>query len=115
GITSTVNESTGDGATYSPYNYFTNTGSIYRSQLLDQESKQKIEGFNNTVSSSYTEPIGRNKMLELNYAYTNNHSTSDKKTFDKDPSSGKYEVINAPLTNYFETDYGSDRSAECRV
>jgi len=109
GITSTVNESNGEGSTFSPYNYFTKTGSIYRPQLLDQQSKQKIDGFNNTISTSYTEPIGRNKMLELNYAYTNNHSTSDRKTFDKDPASDKYDVINAPLTNYFENDYISHR------
>jgi hypothetical protein len=109
GITSTLNESKGEGTTYSPYNYYTKTGDIYRSQLLDQQSNQTIEGFNNTISTSYTEPIGRNKMLELNYAYTNNQSTSDKKTFDMDPMSGKYEVLNAPLTNYFENGYISHR------
>jgi hypothetical protein len=110
GLTSVLNHSTGEGTTYSPYNYYTRNETVYRSILLDQESNQKVQGFNNTISASYTEPIGRNKILELNYAYTNNHSTSDRKTFDMDTSTRKYEVINAPSTNYFENDYTSHRA-----
>jgi hypothetical protein len=110
GLTSVLNQSDGEGTTYSPYKYYHPDEIIpYKSVLLDQESKQKVKGFNNTISTSYTEPIGRNKMLELNYAYTNNHSTSDRRTWDMDTSSGKYEIVNAPSTNYFENDYLSHR------
>jgi hypothetical protein len=110
GVTSVTNQSNGEGTAYSPYYYYhSGETSPYRSVILDQESKQNIKGFNNTISTSYTEPIGRNKMVELNYAYTNNHSTSDRKTFDRDTASSKYEIIDAPSTNYFENDYVSHR------
>ena len=109
GLTSVLNHSNGDGTTYSPYNYYTRNETLYDSVLLDQQSLQKIKGLNNTISTSYTEPIGRNKILELNYAYTNNHSTSDRETFDMNSLTDKYDIVNAPSTNYFENDYISHR------
>jgi hypothetical protein len=111
GLTSVMNQSTGEGVSYSLYDNFTRTGDTYGTSAQDQESTQKTKGFNNTVSTSYTEPIGRNKMLELNYAYTNNHNTSDRKVYDMNSMSGKYEILNAPSTNYFENDYLSHRVA----
>lgn len=110
GLSSALNNSDGEGTTYSPYYYYRPNETVpYRSIILDQESLQKIKGFNNTISTSYTEPIGRNKMLELNYAYTNNHNTSDRKTFDMNTATDKYDIVNAPSTNYFENDYLSHR------
>jgi hypothetical protein len=102
GLTSTLNESNGDGNVYSPYDYYTRNEVIYKSIILDQQSAQNVHGFNNTLSTSYTEPIGRNKLIEFNYAYTNNQSTSDKQTFDMDTASHKYSLVNAASTNYFE-------------
>ena len=109
GVTSTLNESTGEGTTYSPYVYYTRSEIPYKMVTLDQQSTQKVHGLNNTISTSYTEPIGRNKLIEFNYAYTNNQSTSDKKTFDMDTATHKYEIINAPSTNYFENGNVSHR------
>ena len=109
GLTSTLNNSNGEGLVYSPYNYYTRNEAIYKSTILDQQSNQKVKGFNNTVSTSYTEPIGRNKLLEFNYAYTNNQSTSDRQTFDMDTATHKYEVLNKASTNYFENDNISHR------
>jgi hypothetical protein len=109
GLTSVVNNSNSDGNTYSPYKYYTRNETVYDSTIIDQESEQKIHGFNNTISTSYTEPIGRNKILELNYAYTNNNSTSDRKTFDIDSITQK-QVVNAASTNYFDNDYTSHRA-----
>jgi hypothetical protein len=110
GITSTMNNSTGVGSNYTPYDYYLPDGTMYDSKVVDQKTKQLIEGFNNTVSTSYTEPLGRNKILEFNYAYTNNQSNSDRKVFDYDPNSGKHDMINAASTNYFENGYVSHRA-----
>jgi hypothetical protein len=51
---------------------------------------------------SYTEPIGRDKIWEVNYAYSRNNSESDRETFDRDPITGKYELLNPELTNHFD-------------
>lgn len=109
GLTSVLNQSNGEGTSFSRYDDYTRNQTSYRYKVQQQESIQKIKGFNNTLSTSYTEPVGRNKILELNYAYTNNHTTSDRKTYDLDTLTYKYEVINAPSTNYFESDYISHR------
>lgn len=110
GVTSTFNQSDGDGSTYAPYNYYGPDHALQSSTLIDQNTTQKIDGHNNTVSVSYTEPVGRNKLLELNYAYTNNQTTSDKKTFDYNPATGAHDLVDAPLTNYFENGYISNRA-----
>lgn len=50
-----------------------------------------------------------NKVLELNYAYTNNKNISDKETFDYNSVSGKYDALNLHQTNYFENTNTSNR------
>jgi hypothetical protein len=49
-------------------------------------------------------------LFELNYAYTHNSNTSDKKTFEIDPYSGKYVLLNDSLTNYFENLFEAHRA-----
>jgi hypothetical protein len=70
---------------------------------------QDTKANNNTVSSTYTEPLGKNKILELNYAYTHNRNISDKESYDYNSISGKYDVLNLLQTNYFENTNTSSR------
>ena len=51
-------------------------------RLIDQNqiNEQEIKQSNNMISTSYTEPLGLNKLLELNYAYTNNLNISENET-----------------------------------
>ena len=58
------------------------------------------------VSMSYTEPIARDKILELNYSHNNNRSRSDRKTHDY--TNGKYEVVDS-LRNDFQNQNEWDR------
>ena len=60
-------------------------------------------------STSFTESFGLNKLLEINYAYTNNVSTSDKETYDFNTGSGKYDNLNLLLTNEFENTFLAHR------
>lgn len=97
-----LNHSDGEGYITSPYIFYNKDGSINREQHLQQQNQQLTHAFNNTISTSYTELLGVHKILELNYAYSNNQSNSDRKTYDYSLLSGKYDSINKPLTNYFE-------------
>jgi hypothetical protein len=66
---------------------------------------------NNVLSTSYTEPIGLNKILEVNYAYTNRHSTSDRDAFfHYDSTARKYDSVYKSQTNYFENDFIAHRA-----
>jgi len=94
----------------SPITTYNSNGSEVSALTLDQHGFLENESGNNTVSASYTEPIGRNKLFEINYAYSGNNSVSDKKTYDFNGGSGKYDLLNPQLSNYFEYNNTSSRT-----
>ncbi len=109
GWTNTTGTSKSTGFTYSDNEFFLPSGSLYRAQLQDQDNHQKTTTHNNVLSTSYTEPVGLNKLIEVNYAYTNNKSTSNKQTNNYDVSSGKYDQPNLRLTNIFKNGFEAHR------
>ena len=109
GWNNTTGRSTSNGSTLSDNEFFLSNGTLYRSIVQNQVNNQKTTTQNNVVSTSYTEPLGPTKLLELNYAYTNNVSTSDKKTTNFNTSSGKYDAPNLLLTNDFKNTLLSHR------
>jgi hypothetical protein len=76
---------------------------------LNQQGFQESDNGGNTISASYTEPIGENKIFEVNYAYSGNSNASNRKTYDYDSISGKYDIINEEQTNYFNYNNNSSR------
>ena len=110
GWNNTMGESNSKGFTFSDNEFFLPDGSLDRSFIQNQDNKQKTTTRNNVVSTSYTEPFGLNKLLELNYAYTHNVNTSDKETSNYDPLSGKYDDPNLILTNNFKNTFIAHRA-----
>ncbi len=94
----------------SPVATYNSDGYLVTAINLNQHGFQENESGGNTLSASYTEPIGRNKLFEVNYAYSGNDNVSDKKTYDFNGSSGKYDLLNPLLSNYFEYKHESDRA-----
>ncbi|MFT3932469.1 MAG: TonB-dependent receptor [Chitinophagaceae bacterium] len=110
GWTNAYNHSNGDGLNISPQTLFTPAGDTLSTYLSQHyRSSQITNANNNTISTSYTEPIGNNKIVEVNYAYTNNQNNSDKKTNNYDTLTGKYDAINAQQTNYFTNSFIANR------
>lgn len=109
GLNNNVGNSDADGKTLAHNYFYRPDGSLYFSKLQDQQYSQKTRTRNNTVSTSYTEPIGLNKLIELNYAYTNNFSRSEKETFNYDAATGKYENPNLLQTNRFKNLFEAHR------
>ncbi|HEU4607889.1 MAG TPA: outer membrane beta-barrel protein, partial [Chitinophagaceae bacterium] len=110
GFNNSNNKSNGEGSNVSPLTFYNPDGSVSRVKNQDLENTQDTKSFNNVLSASYTEPIGKNKLLEVNYAYTNNHSTSDRRAYDFNSGTGKYDEINKLQTNYFENDFIAHRA-----
>ncbi|HET9744221.1 MAG TPA: outer membrane beta-barrel family protein [Chitinophagaceae bacterium] len=94
----------------SPITTYDRNGNIVSEADLNQQSVQESENANNTISASYTEPIGNNKLFEINYAYSGSANISDKKSYDFNTGSGKYDLLNAQQTNYFDYDNTSNRA-----
>lgn len=109
GWSNTYGESESEGFSYAPLKFYKQDGSLEGARSQDQQNTQKTSTHNNVLSMSYTEPVGKNKVLEFNYAYTDNSNTSDKRTFDFNNTSGKYDIVNLLLTNSFENTFVANR------
>jgi Outer membrane protein beta-barrel family/Carboxypeptidase regulatory-like domain len=109
GWSNTFGQSESNGYTISNNDFYNSAGNIYRQIKQNQLNKQSTNTHNNVLSTSYTEPIGLNKIIEFNYAYTFNNNTSNKRTHDFDPLSQKYDNLNVPMTNDFENKFKAHR------
>ena len=99
-----------NGHNISPITAYKSDGSIASFKNLNQQAFQENESGNNTISASYTEPIDRNKLVEINYAYSTSNNVSDKETYDFNSGSGKYDQLNTLLSNYFDYSNTSSRT-----
>jgi hypothetical protein len=109
GWNNSYGSSESDGVNKTPYVFYNPDGTISQTRNQNQTSNQETNSHNNVLSVSYTEPLASNKLLEFNYAYTNNKSRSDKETFNFNSSSGKYDTPNLTLTNDFNNTFTANR------
>ena len=109
GWNNSVNNSDGNGRTNSPLTFYRPDGSVDSVRERDFQSVQETGSNNNVVSVSFTEPFDKNKILEMNYAYTNNTSNSDRQASNYNPVTKEYDSINLQQTNYFENDFLAHR------
>lgn len=105
-----INNSDGNGTNFSDIKTYNELGVEADPIYQNLRTSQKTKSQNNQISTSYTEPLSFNKLLEINYAYTNRHSTSDRKAYDYNVVSGKYDDVNESQTNYFENDFIAHRA-----
>ncbi len=109
GWNNTFGNSKSEGFTYSNNEAYNQDGTILRQVMQNQQNFQNTKTNNNVLSTSYTEPFGLNKLLELNYAFTNNKSNSDREAYNYDIGSGKYATPNLQLTNRFQNTFTAHR------
>ena len=102
-FSSTISSNDRDGFTNSRLGNYYN-GIKLKDSLIDRQNIQTSSSNNYGVSLSYTEPLGRNKVLEFNYSYNNNQSESDREVYDLDRFSGKYSIQNVSQSNLFENE-----------
>lgn len=62
-----------------------------------------------STTLSYTEPVGKNQLIELNYNYSGNKNTSGKHTYAYNNATGQYDLPVMNLSNIFENDYRANR------
>ena len=98
-----------EGNSKSPVTTYNSNGAINSILDINQNTFQKHRSGSNSLSTSYTEPIGKNKLFEVNYSYSTNNNLSDKKTYDFNTNSGKYDALNEEQTNHFDYKNNSNR------
>ncbi len=109
GINNTMGGSKSDGSTISDNEFYRVNGTLIRSLMQNQINHQETKQRSNVLSASYTEPLGLNKLLEFNYAYTHNLNNSDKSTTNFNSGTGKYDTPNLLLTNNFRNLFTAHR------
>ncbi|MEO8960244.1 MAG: outer membrane beta-barrel protein [Ginsengibacter sp.] len=110
GFRNSVNNSDGSGKIFSPITFYNPDGTVNNVREKDFLSSQNTKSSNYVLSTSYTEPIGKNSILELNYAYTNNFSTSDRTAFSYRNTTKQYDSLNPQQTNYFKNKFLAHRA-----
>ncbi len=105
-LTTNLNASDGEGSQLSVNKFFNPDGSPFSTDSINQRSDNSSDMRSYNVRAVYTEPVTKNSLLEFSASNSLSKSTSEKTTWDYDKISGKFDAINAELSNHFENTYG---------
>ena len=92
------------------YNYALNH--FYRLNAIDtinQFYNDSLHSYSFSPTLSYTEPIGKNQVLELNYNYTYNNNTTVNNTYDYDNNSHGFHTFDSLFSNSYKFTSNSNR------
>jgi len=92
-------------------NLFIATGGSALADTVDQESNSKGTARSTSLLLTYTEPLIKNCYLELVYGYLGDYGTSDRFTYDFNPSRKVYDVRNDSLSNSFLNKYSMHQAS----
>lgn len=107
-FTNSNNTSTRNGFTNARIGKYVDGNKISDS-TFNQNSIQQNNHNSQSVTLSYTEPVGKDKVLEVNYNYNNSYNQSDRDVYDVNDITGKYDEENFQLTNHFQNHNKSNR------
>lgn len=68
----------------------------------DQYNDQTSKSFSNTSRLVYTEPLSKTLSLELNYENRYNYDKSDRFTYNFNPVTSNYDIVDFRYTNTYE-------------
>jgi hypothetical protein len=96
-INGTANVNNGYGYNYAE-NHFYRPVSV---DTLNQFIQDSIHSYSISPTISYTEPVGKNQILELNYNYTYQHNRSVNNTFDFSDSLRGFKTFDSLFSNSY--------------
>jgi hypothetical protein len=101
-LQTSLNGSEGEGSLSSINSFYNPGGSLLRRDTLNQqnESDSRLRGY--TARAVYTEPLWKRSLLELSLGHSQTYNRSERRTWDFDAGSGKYDRLNSLLSNDFE-------------
>jgi Outer membrane protein beta-barrel family/Carboxypeptidase regulatory-like domain len=104
-LTGTVNVNNGNGYYNSNNNYY----AIDSVQNLKQFYNDSLHSASLSPTLSYTEPLSKHSVLELNYNHTYNRSTTTNNTYDFVDSLKGYSSFDSLFSNSYKFTSNSDR------
>lgn len=102
-LTTGMNGSNGKNDLYASNNYYMKDTST--SSVIDQQSKTIKKGRSLGGNLMYTEPLGENGTLVVNYSNNFQFNNSDKKTYNYTLADEHYSSLDTTLSNQFDNTY----------
>ncbi len=97
------NRKQGDGFLSSLDTYY--TGQSYGADTLNQHNGLLTTGYTLSTNLAYTEPVGTNGLIQINYSPSYTRNNSDNRTYNFNDLTGGYTDINPQLSNTFDNTY----------
>lgn len=104
-LSGTANNSNGDDRLSSLINFYDSTGTPFLRDSISQISNRHADQKGYNARLVYTEPIFKKYLLELSAGNDHLKDIADKNTYDYNPVSGRYDLLDNPLTNKYQNDY----------
>jgi hypothetical protein len=104
-LNGTVNVNDGDGYNKSTNQYF----KLGRTDSLNQYYNDSLHSYNFSPTLSYTEPIAKNQVIEINYNYTYNKNNTINNTYDYSNASHGYDAFDSLFSNSYRFVSNSNR------
>ncbi|MDP4151205.1 MAG: outer membrane beta-barrel protein [Bacteroidota bacterium] len=109
-LNGTVNVNDGNGTYYSLNHYYKlEKGPADSVQLINQYYNDSLHSYSFSPTLSYTEPIGKNQVLELNYNYSYSKNTTVNNTYDFVDSAHGYSAFDSLFSNSYKFTSTSNR------
>jgi hypothetical protein len=107
-VNTQMNDRSGVGRLYSKNLYFTNLE--MPGDTINQENLTSSDGTTLGSNLVYTEPVGKNGQLQLNYNFTLSNSNSARETYNLNFDDNSYASLDTLLTNNFDNRYTTNRA-----
>lgn len=91
-----------DGDNYNNIIDNTVNASSVTQKITNQLNDQRSESLNQTSRLVYTEPLSKTLSLEFNYQNGYNHNTSDRFTYNFNPATLQYDLLDLTYSNSYE-------------
>ncbi|SDG17980.1 Outer membrane receptor proteins, mostly Fe transport [Pedobacter terrae] len=99
-LNTNINDNDADNYNYNPETR--EKDSVKTKKMINQLNDQESESINQNTRLVYTEPLTKTLSLEFNYQNGYNHNTSDRFTYDFNPATLNYDLLNDSLSNVYE-------------
>lgn len=94
-----ANESNGSGNNYSVNSFYK---PFAKTDTINQRYVDSSRSYSLNPTVSYTEPIGKNQMIELRYSYSYNNSTTINNTYRFDNSKQSFTTFDSLFSNSYK-------------
>jgi len=81
------------------YNEFYKQGNLFQRDTIDQMKTVNDQSTSFGGRAAYSEPIGKNGIVEVNYGYNSSNSEQERLSYDK--QHGEYDELNSLFSNNF--------------